>query len=109
MKRPMFMQVVIWHFLFLLGITHVICLFPSKTCSDLFEPMVHDRRDLLTGKVCGSCLRAQKLQPREVILTPALLPSVRLCQVVSCRDWPRALVINKMDVVLLRGTGSLSE
>lgn len=103
------MHVVIWHFLFLLGIAHVICLFPSKTCSDPFELRVHDGRNLLTSEACGSYLRAQKLQPREEILTPVLLTSGRLCQVASCSDWPGALVIIRMEEVLLRGTGSLSE
>lgn len=28
---------------------------------------------------------------------------VRLCQVVSCGDWPKALVINKMEEVPLEG------
>lgn len=55
----MFMQVVLWHFLFLLGITHVVCLLPSETCSDMFEVRGYDGRVKLTGEACGSCRRAQ--------------------------------------------------
>lgn len=56
---------------------------------------------LSEGTACK--LWGQKLQPREEILTPALLTSVRLCQVVSCGDWPKTLVINKMEELLLEG------
>lgn len=64
-KRPMLMQFVTRHFLFLPGVARVFCLFPSKTCSDLSEPRARDGRNRLPSEARGGCLRAQTLNRRH--------------------------------------------